>query len=135
MAKASNTQPVPTPASTISFYLKESAAPTKKPTKAKIEAVKFELELARVRRPDFEDAVFSGRIHALERIPAHVLKNPALRRRDYSGPKDRYILTLSDLGRSTTSPETQQMSFYSWVLKYFVPVIFNRDEVGVAVDK
>lgn len=121
--------------SSLAFYLKESATPTKKPTKAKIEAVKFELELARVRRHDFEGAVFSGKIHALDRIPAHVLKNPALRRRDYSGPKNCYILTDADLGRSVTSPETQQMSFYSWVLKYFVPIIFARDEVGVVVLK
>jgi hypothetical protein len=114
--------------------LKAVANPTKKPSKAKLAAVAHELELARVRRPDLEAAIASGKIHALKRVPAHVVKNPALRKRDFSGAEYVYELTEADMGRAKSSAETQRMSIYQWIIKYYVTAgIFTREEIAIVV--
>lgn len=119
----------------ISVYLKQSKNPTRKPSKAKVEAALYALSLSRVRRPDFEDAVFAGVIHALPRVSQATVKDAALRRRDHSGKSDRYVLTVSDLGRAKSTPDTVRMAFYQWVHKYFVATgVFSEDEIAVVVD-
>jgi hypothetical protein len=120
----------------ISVYLKESKDPTRKPTKAKIEAAQHALALSRVRRPDFEAAVFAGKIHALPRISSVIVKDVGRRRRDHRGKGDRYVLTVADMGRAKTNPDTIRMAFLQWVIRYFVKEsgIFSPDEIAVVVD-
>jgi hypothetical protein len=119
---------------TIYFMMKETNNPTRKPSKAKMKELEHVLSLARVRRHDLESFIATGGAHALKRVPAHVVKNPALRKRDYSGPIYAYALTVADLGRAKSSPQTQAMSVYQWILKYYVAAgIFHREEVAIVV--
>jgi hypothetical protein len=116
------------------LMIKEVNDKTKKPTKAKLAAVAHELELARVRRPDLEAAIATGKVHALKRVPAHIIKNPALRKRDYSGAVYVYELTVDDMGRAKSSPQTQAMSIYQWLIKYYVAAgIFTREEIAIVI--
>ena len=79
-------------------------------------------------------AIASGRIHALKRVAAHIVKNPALRKRDYSGAEYVYELTEADMGRAKSSPQTQAMSVYQWLIKYYVAAgIFHRDEIAIVI--
>jgi len=116
------------------LMIKAVANPTKKPSKAKLAALAHELQLARVRRPDLEAAIATGKAHALKRVPAHVVKNPALRKRDFSGAEYVIELTEADLGRSKSSSETQRMAAYQWVIRYYVAAgIFTREEIAIVV--
>lgn len=118
------------------LMMKATNSKTKKPTKAQLKALDHELALARVRRPDLEEAIASGLVHGLKRVPAHVVKNPALRKRDYSGPEYAYELTEADMGRAKSSAETQAMSIYQWLIKYYVAVgILHRDEIAIVIVK
>jgi hypothetical protein len=116
------------------LMIKLVSNPTRKPSKAKLKALEHELALARVRRPDLEAAIASGEIHALKRVPAHVVKNPALRKRDFSGAQYAYELTDADMGRAKSSPETQAMSIYQWLIKYYVAAgVFTREEIAIVI--
>lgn len=116
------------------LMIKVVADKTKKPTKAKLEAVAHELQLARVRRPDLEAAIATGKAHALKRVAAHVVKNPALRKRDYSSAEYVIELTEADMGRAKSSPQTQAMSVYQWLIKYYVAAgIFTREEIAIVI--
>lgn len=118
------------------LMLKSVSNPTRKPSKAKLKALEHELALARVRRPDLEEAIASGLVHSLKRVPAHVVKNPALRKRDYSGAQYAYELTEADMGRAKSSAETQAMSIYQWLIKYYVAAgILHRDEIAIVIVK
>lgn len=118
------------------LMMKETAKRTKKPTKSQIEKLNHALALSRVRRPDLEAAIASGKVHALKRVPAAIVKNAALRKRDYSGPEYVYQLTEADMGRAKSSAETQAMSIYQWLIKYHVAVgILHRDEIAIVVVK
>ena len=118
------------------LMIKLVSNPTRKPSKAKLKALDHELALARVRRPDLEEVIASGLIHGLKRVPAHVVKNPALRKRDYSGPMYAYELTEADMGRAKSSAETQAMSIYQWLIKYYVAAgILHRDEIAIVIVK
>lgn len=141
MANASDNQSVPTPAPIavnflILIYRKAVAAPTKKPTKAKVAALRHALALARVTRDDLVAFFISGEFHRLPAIPAHVVKNPALRRRDHMNEGDCYVLSVSDLGRAMTNPDTVAMSVRIWIEKHLVATgIVGRDEFAVVVEK
>jgi hypothetical protein len=116
------------------LMIKTTSNSTKKPTKAKLAAVAHELALARVRRPDLEAAIATGKAHALKRVAAHIVKNPALRKRDYSGAEYVIELTDADMGRAKSSPQTQAMSVYQWLIKYYVAAdIFTREEIAIVI--
>jgi len=141
MANASDTQSVPTPTPLavnflILLYRKTATPQTKKPTKAKVAELRHALALARVTRDDLVAFFISGEFHRLPAIPAHVVKNPALRRRDHMNEGDCYVLSVSDLGRATTNPDTMAMSVRIWIEKHLVPAgIVGRDEFAIVVEK
>lgn len=118
----------------ICLYRKISATPTKRPTKAAIAALEFELALSRVHRDDLVAFITSGTFHKLPALPAHVVKNPALRRRDHGS--DCYVLTLSDLGRAQSSPQTIAMSVRQWIEKYLVASgLLAHDEFAIVIEE
>lgn len=141
MANASNTQPVTTPAPETTYFMvllyrKTVAGPTKRPTKAKAKDLAHALALSRVNRDDLVSFILAGGFHRLPAIPAHVIKNPALRRRDHMGEGSCYVLSVSDLGRATTSPDTVAMSVRIWIEKYLVAAgIIGRDEFAIVVER
>jgi len=112
---------------------KQCAAPTKKPTKAVVLNLEYELALARVQRPDLVQFFVTGQFHKLPAVPAAVIKNPALRRRDYG--EQCYVLTPADLGRATTSPQTIAMAVRQWIEKYLVPAgVIARDQFAIVIE-
>jgi hypothetical protein len=120
----------------VLMYRKEVAGPTKKPTKAQAKELAHALALARVKRDDLVAFVLSGAFHKLPAIPAHVVKNPALRRRDHSAIGDCYILTPADLGRAASSPETVSMAARIWIERYLVATgIIGRDEFAIVIEQ
>jgi hypothetical protein len=120
----------------VLMYRKAVAGPTKKPTKAQAKALDHALALARVKREDLVSFVLSGGFHKLPAIPAHVVKNPALRRRDHFAPGDCYILTPADLGRASSSAETVSMAARIWIDRYLVATgIIGRDEFAIVIEQ
>ena len=141
MANASDTQPVTTPAPMavnflILLYRKIATPQTKKPSKVKVAELRHALALARVTRDDLVAFFVSGEFHKLPAIPGHVVKNPALRRRDHMFDGDCYVLSALDLGRAMTNPDTVAMSVRIWIEKHLVPAgIVGRDEFAIVVEK
>lgn len=120
----------------VMLYRKAVAGPTRKPTKAQAKELAHALALSRVNRDDLVAFVLSGAFHKLPAIPAHVVKNPALRRRDHSAIGDCYVLTPADLGRATTSAETVSMAARIWIDRYLVATgIIGRDEFAIVIDQ
>jgi len=120
-----------TPAGVIRLYRTDSK--TKKPTKALVGSVLHELQLARVKRPDLTEFVLSGGFHRLTIVDQKIVKNAALRRRDYQDEQYCYTLTVADLGRATMG-DTGAMSVRIWIEKYFVPAIIAAGEFSVVFD-
>jgi len=119
----------------VRLFHKQCAAPTKRPTKAVLAKADHELALSRVRRNDLESFIRSGGFHRLPALPANVVKNAALRRRDYSGPEWCYIITVNDLGRSMRSPSTAAMSIRIWLTRYYAETgVINLDQFAIVVD-
>jgi hypothetical protein len=113
----------------IYLYLISVPTPSKKPTKKAVENCLFDLELARVRRPDFEQALFSGEIHKAERYPKELIRNTLRLLRDC---EPAYIFTPLDCGRNGEESESVSMSIRAWILKNIVPSgILQRDEFGI----
>ena len=120
----------------VLMYRKAVAGPTKKPTKAQAKELAHALALSRVNRDDLVAFILSGGFHKLPAIPAHVVKNPALRRRDHSAPGDCYILTPADLGRASSSAETVSMAARIWIDRYLVATgIIGRDEFAIVIEQ
>jgi hypothetical protein len=119
----------------LRLYRKECSAPTKKPTKATLAKADNELALSRVRRSDLESFLRSGAFHKLTALPAHVIKNAALRRRDYRSPEFCYVITINDIGRATTNAGTVSMSIRIWMTRYYADTgVLNIDEFGIVID-
>jgi len=117
----------------VRMFRKECAEPTRKPAKGVLAELDHELILARVRRSDLETFIRSGGFHKLTPLPANVIKDAALRRRDYTTPKYCYTFTPSDFGRSTVG-ETGAMAGRTWIEKYYVPKIIAVGEFAIVVD-
>ena len=111
---------------------KSVPTPTKRPTKATREAVQFELELARVQRPGLTDWILSGGFHNSPAVPANVVRDPALFRRDHAG--DGYVLTDADKGRAKGSEKSIAESVRIWIDRYFVATgAIGPDEIAVVI--
>lgn len=120
----------------LRLYRKECSGPTKKPTKATLAKADNELALSRVRRSDLETVLRSGAFHKLTALPAHVIKNAALRRRDYRSPEFCYVITANDIGRATTSAGTVSMSIRIWMTRYYADTgVLNMDEFAIVIDE
>jgi hypothetical protein len=119
----------------VRLYRKECGSPSRKPTKTVLAIVDNELALSRVRRESLEAFIRSGGFHKLTPLPASIIKNAALRRRDYSGPEYCYTLTPEDKGRAKTSPDTQAMSVRIWLIRYYGETgAVSIEEIAVVVD-
>lgn len=117
------------------LYRKECNGSSRKPTKATLVAVDKELALSRVRRHDLESFIRSGAFHKLTPLPAHVIKNAALRRRDYQTPEYCYTLTEGDLGRAKANLGTQTMSARIWLIRYYADTgAIETEEIAIVMD-
>jgi len=113
----------------IYLYLISVPTPSKKPTKKAVETCLFDLELARVRRPDFEEALFSGEIHKAERYPRELIRDTLRLQRDC---EPAYTFTKDDYGRTGGASPSTSMSIRSWISKNIVPSgILRADEIGI----
>ena len=112
----------------INLYLLSVPTPTKKPTKKVIELAEFDLQLARVRRPNFEAALFAGDVHKAERYDKALMRNPLRLQRDAI---PAYVFTADDLdGKAET--ESVSMSVRAWIVKNILPSgIIGKDEFGI----
>ena len=119
----------------LRLYRKECNAPTKKPTKATLAKADNELALSRVRRSDLESFLRSGAFHKLTPLPAHVIKNAALRRRDYRSSEFCYVITPADLRRATTNAGTVSMSIRIWMTRYYADTgVIDLGEFAIVID-
>ena len=123
------------PAFVIRLMRQEIAAKSKRPTKAILEVVHRELELARVRRDDLESFIESGGFHQLTPLDSRIIRNAALRRRDYSGPDYCYTFTTNDLGRAGRDMNSTAMSARIWIDRYYVATgALLAGELAIVVD-
>lgn len=115
----------------IRIYRK--AKRTAKPNKAKREAVADALALSRIARPNVVELFTSGDFHRLPVVPPHVIKNPALRRRDHLG--DGWIVPTSDYGRGAREESKLTQQLLLFIVRYFVETgVIDRDEYAIVVD-
>jgi hypothetical protein len=120
----------------LRLYRKECAAPTKKPTKATLAKADNELALSRVRRSDLESFLRSGAFHKLTPLPAHVIKNAALRRRDHRSSEFCYVITVTDIGRAKTNAGTVSMSIRIWMTRYYADTgVIDPAEFAIVIDE
>jgi len=97
MAKASNTQPVDTPATHILIIRKDTGRKVPALTKAKREAIGEALKTCRVERPELLAYFLSGEFAEAEAVPQSVIDNPIRRRAEF--PEAGWIVPEGSLGR------------------------------------
>ena len=119
----------------IRMLRQDSSSTTKRPTKTLIAAAHRELELARVRRPDLESFIESGGFHRLTRLDSRIIRNSALRRRDYQSPEYCYTFTTNDCGRIGRDANSTAMAARIWIERYYVATgLIEHGELAIVVD-
>jgi hypothetical protein len=126
MAKASNTQPVPTPATvsheTILIIRKATGRKVPTLTKAKREAIAEALRTSRVERPEILAYFLSGDFAASEAVSQVCIDNPLHRRKDHA--EAGWTVPESSLGRAPKSGkrdyQSTAQSVLLWLKRVFV---------------
>jgi hypothetical protein len=117
----------------IMIRIYRKAKRTAKPTKAKRDTVTHALALSRVDRPNVVEFFMSGEFHRLPIVPPHVVKNPALRRRDHAN--DGWIVPVADYGRGNREESKLTQQLLLFIVRYFVDTgVIDRDEYSIVVD-
>jgi hypothetical protein len=106
---------------------------TAKPSKAKREALAFELAISRIQKPAVREFFESGAFHRLPVIPQHIVKNAPLRIRDHSA--DGWEVPVDEYGNVNREQEKAAQVIHAWIIRYIVAAeIIERDEFAVVVE-
>ena len=104
-----------------------------RPTKAVRKTVENALLLARINRPELIEFFLSGEFHRLPVVPSHIIKNAALRQRDYIDAG--WIIPESEYGNVRREPEKAAQTILLYLIKYLVDTgAIDRSELAIVVD-
>lgn len=138
MAKASSTQPVPTPAPRIIIIRKAASTKVPKLTKARLALVTEALSTTRVQRPELLEFFLSGEFDASEALPQSVIDNPARRKAEF--PHVGWTVPEGSLGRPPKNGErdwqSTSQSILLWIKRTLVETGWLRiEDLSIIVER